>query len=226
MGGASSGSAPVSMETHRLPTQPLPGQTPNQGLTTTSFSRDLRPFQAWNFSGFPLHLHPFPEPQAYFRNLGLSSYILAPQQTGLQLLPSLSGLFVDLAESSRLFNPLTCCPLHVWRPQDWWCVGRLHPFPQHFEASSTTPSTGEAVTPAHPPTPPPWVFPSWLSWACEFEKGEEVGKEHLASLVNSVCEEVSHRGNLLACFHTTLRVRGGKWQIDGREGSCVNSGNT
>lgn len=35
-------------------------------------------------------------------------------------------------------------------------------------------------------------FPSWLSWAYEFEeaKGEEAGKEHLASLVNSVYEEV------------------------------------
>lgn len=83
-------------------------------------------------------------------------------------------------------------------------MGRLHPLPQHFEAWSTTPGTGEAVAPW-------WVFPSWLSWDCEFEeaKGEKArGKKHLASLVNSVCEEVSYRGNLLACVHTALGVSG------------------
>lgn len=80
-------------------------------------------------------------------------------------------------------------------------MGRLHPFPQHFEASSTTPSTGEAVA--------PWgVFPSWPVNLRRL-RARKPGKEHLASLGNSVCEEVSYRGNLLVCGHTTLRVRGG-----------------
>lgn len=53
-------------------------------------------------------------------------------------------------------------------------MGSLHPFPQPFEALSTTPSTGEAAVPW-------WVFPSWLSWACEFEKakGEEAQERTL-----------------------------------------------
>lgn len=59
-------------------------------------------------------------------------------------------------------------------------MGRPHPFPQHCEALSTTPCTGEAVAPW-------WVFPSWLSWAYELEeaKGEEASKWQLASLNNS-----------------------------------------
>lgn len=54
-------------------------------------------------------------------------------------------------------------------------MARLHPFPQHFEASSTTPSTGEAVAPW-------WVFPGQLSpLACELEeaKGEEARERTL-----------------------------------------------
>lgn len=65
-------------------------------------------------------------------------------------------------------------------------MGRLLPFPQHSEVLSTTPGTGEAVTP----------LPGGFSLACshrpmdEFEeaKGEEARKEHLASLANSVYE--------------------------------------
>lgn len=62
---------------------------------------------------------------------------------------------------------------------------------------------------------PWWVFLSLLSPAYEFEeaKGEEARKEHLASLVNSVHEEVKYRWCLLACVHAILRVRG-----EGNEG--------
>lgn len=75
-------------------------------------------------------------------------------------------------------------------------MGKMHPFPQHFEALSTTPCTGEVEAPW-------WVFPSQLPAASAFEepKDEEAGKEHLASLVNSVCEEVKYRGKLLASVH-------------------------
>lgn len=60
-------------------------------------------------------------------------------------------------------------------------MGRLHPFPQRSEALSTTPSTGEAVLPLAPAGGWGAGFPSWLSWAYEFEeaKGEEAGKGHL-----------------------------------------------
>lgn len=126
------------------------GRLPIWASSTTSFS-GIQGFSNLSFFGSSLCLQPL---LSFFRDLGLFLNF-SSSQTGLHSFcsssqASLASLALGLAGPTRPFPTLFCCSSHIWRTQDWLCMDRLHPFPQHYEALSTIPGTGEAVSPTPP----------------------------------------------------------------------------
>nr|XP_012631424.1 BTB/POZ domain-containing protein 19 isoform X4 [Microcebus murinus] len=134
MGGASS--APSS-SFHRNPQASHPGagvgRLPARPYPPASLPHP-RPLQ-------PRFLLAPPQAYSYPGAPGLRSPLPSGTWASLSYCPSASGL--SSLTSSRARPGLLGRSLpHPWRAPDWWCAGRLRPFLQHSEASSTTPGTG------------------------------------------------------------------------------------